>query len=107
MLLRCKCPDCGDLKEYVAEQVGTEADCLKCGHRFTLQPNKGRSAWQIISATLAVLLMIGGVSARYYLRAQRADARREAFQRRHEQLHPTAPAADRDDQTLEPADAAP
>ena len=44
MLLRCKCPGCGNLKEYVAEEVGAAADCFKCGQRFTLQPNKGRAA---------------------------------------------------------------
>ena len=71
MLLRCKCPKCGDNKEYVAELVGTETDCFRCGHRFALQGNPGRVTWQIVSATLAVLLMIGAIGARYYLRANR------------------------------------
>ena len=71
MLLRCKCPKCGDTKEYIAELVGTESDCLRCGHRFALQGNPGRTTWQIVSATLAVLIIIGGVSARMYLRANR------------------------------------
>jgi hypothetical protein len=107
MLLRCQCPGCGGLKEYVAEEVGSETDCFKCGRRFTLQPNKGRAAWQIISATLAVLLMIGGIGARVYFRAMRAEARHEAFERRLERLHPSAAAADPDEQSLEPADSAP
>jgi hypothetical protein len=75
MLLRCKCPGCGDLKEYVAEEVGTATDCFRCGHRFTLQANPGRVAWHITCATLAVLLIIGGFSARYYWRAKRFEAR--------------------------------
>jgi hypothetical protein len=80
MLLRCKCPGCGTLKEYVAEEVGSTADCLRCGQRFVLQPNHGRAVWQIAAATLAVLLIIGGIGARIYLRVQRYEARREAFQ---------------------------
>jgi uncharacterized paraquat-inducible protein A len=75
MLLRRKCPGCGDLKEYLAEEVGTTADCFRCGQRFTLQPNNGRAAWQIITATMAVLLLISGIAARVYLRAKRAENR--------------------------------
>jgi uncharacterized protein (DUF983 family) len=81
MLLRCKCPGCGDLKEYVAEEVGTTGDCLRCGHRFTLQANPGRAAWQIIAATLAVLIMVGGFGARMYFRAKRSEDRFHAAQR--------------------------
>jgi ribosomal protein S27E len=96
MLLRCKCPGCGDLKEYVAEEVGTTADCFRCGQRFTLQPNPGRAAWQIVSATLAVLLMLGGIGARMYLRAKRAEARHEAARSAFNRL-PTNPADSSDD----------
>ena len=71
MLLRCKCPKCGDPKEYIAELVGTESDCLRCGHRFALQGNPGRVTWQIVSATLAVLLLVGGIGGRLYMRANR------------------------------------
>ncbi len=88
MLLRCKCPGCGDLKEYVAEQVGTTADCFRCGHRFTLLSNPGRVTWHIIAATLAVLLMIVGFSARMYLRSQRWQARHHAANVAHDrQVH--------------------
>jgi uncharacterized paraquat-inducible protein A len=96
MLLRCKCPGCGDLKEYVAEEVGTTADCFRCGQRFTLQGNPGRAAWHVIAATLAVLVMIGGVGARMYLRAKQAEARHQAAQVAHErQFHDDGD--DRDD----------
>ncbi|HEY1376746.1 MAG TPA: hypothetical protein VGF55_08120 [Gemmataceae bacterium] len=84
MLLRCKCPGCGDQKEYVAEEVGSTADCFRCGQRFTLQGNPGRAAWQIIAATLAVFVLIGGAGARIYLRAKRAEARHHAAQVAHE-----------------------
>ena len=77
MLLRCKCPGCGDRKEYVAEEVGSTTDCFKCGSRFTLQPNRGRVAWHIIVATLAVLGMVGGITARVYKRAMRAEAKHQ------------------------------
>jgi hypothetical protein len=73
MLLKCKCPGCGETKEYVAEQVGTQLDCFRCGHRFVLQGNPARVTWQIVSATLAVLLIIGAVLGRVYLRAHRWD----------------------------------
>ena len=36
MLLRCKCPSCGETKEYIGEQVGSTLDCFRCGHRFEL-----------------------------------------------------------------------
>jgi DNA-directed RNA polymerase subunit RPC12/RpoP len=74
MLLKCKCPKCGEAKEYLAEQVGTPLDCFRCGHRFLLQNNPVRVTWQIISATLAVLVIIGGICARVYLRAERWGA---------------------------------
>jgi hypothetical protein len=77
MLLRCNCPGCGDLKEYVVEQVGTTADCFRCGQRFTYQHNKGRALWQIVAATFAVLLIIGGIAARVYWRAKRFEARQD------------------------------
>jgi hypothetical protein len=77
MLLRCKCPGCGDLKEYVAEEVGSTSDCFKCGSRFTLKPNRARAARHIIFATLAVLVMVGGITARIYKRARRAEARHQ------------------------------
>jgi|SRR6516165_3970496 hypothetical protein len=80
MLLRCKCPGCGDLKEYLAEEVGTSADCFRCGKRFTLRANRGRAVWQIVAATLAVLVLGGGVGARFYLRAKRSEARFHAAQ---------------------------
>jgi hypothetical protein len=68
------------LKEYIAEEVGATTDCMGCGRQFTLVANHGRAAWQIISATLAVLLLIGGVAGRYYLRAKRSEARFHAAQ---------------------------
>jgi len=73
MLLRCQCPGCGDLKEYVAEQVGTTADCFKCGRQFEMKANPGRVTWHIVAATLAVLMMTGGAGARWYLRAKRYE----------------------------------
>jgi hypothetical protein len=97
MLLRCKCPGCGELKEYVAEEVGTSADCLKCGNRFTLLANPGRAAWQIVTATLAVLLMVGGVGARMYWRAKRSEARHQAAQTAVERQRLAAPADIGDD----------
>ncbi len=71
MLLRCQCPGCGDLKEYVSEQVGIQADCFKCGARFVLKDNPGQAVWQIAVATLAVLGIVGGVLGRAYLRVNR------------------------------------
>src|SRR5262249_34740633 len=88
MLLRCKCPGCGAQKEYVAEEVGSTADCFGGGQRFTLQSTPGRAAWQIVAATLAVFVLIGGAGARIYLRAKRAEARHHAAQVAHErQIH--------------------
>jgi uncharacterized protein (DUF983 family) len=77
MLLRSKCPKCGELKEYIPEQVGTHLDCFSCGHRFVLKDNPGRVTWQIVSATLAVLVIGGGLAARFYLRAHRWDHARQ------------------------------
>src|SRR5262249_50276793 len=71
MFLRCNCPQCGDLKEYVAEQVGITADCFKCGASFELQDNPGRHVWQIVPATVAVLCIVGSILGRAYLRASR------------------------------------
>src|SRR5436190_6345228 len=71
MLLRGKCPGCGDAKEYIAELVGSETDCMKCGRRFVLKDNPGRVTWHIFTATLAVLILIGGIGARVYLRSNR------------------------------------
>jgi hypothetical protein len=77
MLLRSKCPKCGELKEYIAEQVGSQLDCFRCGHRFVLKDNPGRVTWQIVSATLAVLVVLGGIATRYYLRSHRWDHARQ------------------------------
>ena len=96
MLLRCKCPGCGDLKEYVAEEIGTSADCFRCGHRLTLQANPGRTAWQVISATLAVFVLVGGFTARMYWRAKRAEARHHHAVRAADQ-HRSAVVDERDD----------
>jgi hypothetical protein len=71
MLLRCKCPSCGETKEYIAEQVGSTLDCFRCGHRFELKGNPARVAWHIIAATLVVLAMIGAVLGRAYKRSHR------------------------------------
>jgi hypothetical protein len=97
MLLRCKCPGCGDQKEYVAEEVGSKADCFRCGHRFTLQPNRGRVAWHIIGATLAVLLMVVGATARVYWRAQRAERWQHAAKAAAERQRQAAAAITADD----------
>jgi hypothetical protein len=71
MLLRCKCPSCGEVKEYVQEQVGSELDCFRCGARFPLKGNPVRVTGHIIVATLAVLITIGGIASRAYWRAHR------------------------------------
>jgi uncharacterized protein (DUF983 family) len=84
MLLRCKCPGCGAKKEYIAEEVGSAADCSHCGQVFTLQHNRGRAAFHVLGATLGALILVGGISARVYFKAKRAEARHEAVHR-HEQ----------------------
>jgi uncharacterized protein (DUF983 family) len=73
MFLRCQCPGCGETKEYIAEQVGGHLDCFGCGHRLVLNDNPGRVTWHIVSATLAVLVVLGGIATRYYLRSHRWD----------------------------------
>lgn len=66
MLLKCKCPGCGETKEYIAEQVGSTIDCFRCGRRFVLQGNRARATWMIASATVAVLVFCGAAAAWYY-----------------------------------------
>jgi hypothetical protein len=80
MLLKCRCPKCGELKEYIPEQVGSQLDCFSCGHRFVLKNNPGRVTWRIVSATLAVLIMLGGLATWFY------ESRRwESFENRDAQ----------------------
>jgi hypothetical protein len=71
MLLRCFCPRCGKVREYIAEEVGQSRHCNHCGGEFTLKPNNGRVAWHIIGATAFVLFVIGGLAARYYWKANK------------------------------------
>lgn len=66
MLLKCRCPGCGEEKEYIAEQVGTPLDCFHCGRRFVLKSNRVRSTWKIISAAVAVLVFAGALVTWYY-----------------------------------------
>ena len=42
MLLACKCPSCGQARQYIAELVGSTADCDRCGAAFVLKGNPGR-----------------------------------------------------------------
>ena len=97
MLLRCKCPGCGNQKEYIAEEVGATTDCQRCGNRFTLQPNHGRVAWHIIAATLAVMGGVGGLGVRMYLRAQRVEAKHQHHATRQAERHQTPLWGDSDD----------
>jgi ribosomal protein S27E len=96
MMLRCKCPGCGTQTEYIAEQVGTMTDCRSCGRAFALQANRGRVAWHIIAATLGVLVLVGGVTHRFYKRAKRSEMWHNAAAQAHEQ-HRTEIGDDRDD----------
>lgn len=73
MMLRCKCPGCGTQTEYIAEQVGTITDCRGCGRAFALRANNGRAAWQIICATVGVLVLVAGAAHRVYWRAKRSE----------------------------------
>ena len=107
MLLRSKCPGCGDLKEYVAEQVGSETDCRKCGRRFELKLYRGYVARQVISTTLAVLVVTGSVIAHFCLRDKRSDLRSAAPYVQCEGMQPHTSAADQGVHLLEPAVAAP
>jgi DNA-directed RNA polymerase subunit RPC12/RpoP len=80
MLLKCKCPKCGEKKEYIAEQVGSPLDCFRCGHRFILKNNTARATWRVVTATVAVLAFFGALAAWYY------ESRRwESFEVREEQ----------------------
>jgi len=97
MLLRCKCPGCGAPKEYIAEEVGTTADCPRCGNRFTLQPNPGRAIWQIVAATLGLLILVGGTTARIYKRAWWSQVRHEQFHKTAENRRTVIVDDDRDD----------
>jgi hypothetical protein len=96
MLLRCKCPGCGSPKQYIAEEVGKIADCHHCGQQFALKANPGRAASQIIAATLAVLVLVVGFSARLYWRAKRSENRHNAAVRSADQ-HRFAATDERDD----------
>ena len=97
MLLRCKCPGCGAQKEYIAEEVGNTTDCPRCGNRFTLQPNPGRAVWHIVAATLGLLILVGGTTARIYKRAWRSQARHEHFHKTAEHQRTVIVDDDRDD----------
>jgi len=66
MLLKCKCPGCGEDKEYIAEQVGSQLDCFRCGRRFVLKANRVRATWKIVSATVAVLVFAGALVTWYH-----------------------------------------
>lgn len=73
MLLKCKCPGCGEEKEYIAEQVGSQIDCFRCGRRFVLKANRMRATWKIVSATVAVMVF-GGALATWYYEARRWES---------------------------------
>jgi uncharacterized protein (DUF983 family) len=77
MLFSCKCPACGQKKQYIAEQVGTAVNCDRCGHSFPLPGNPGRVIWQIVAATLMVIILAGFYTSRAYFRAHRWDRIRE------------------------------
>jgi uncharacterized protein (DUF983 family) len=96
MMLHCKCPGCGTKTEYIAEQVGTLTDCRSCGRAFALRANNGRAAWQIICATIGMLVLVGGISARYYWRVKRYETMHKAAVQAHEK-HGVVIIDDRDD----------
>lgn len=68
MLMRSFCPRCGQVKEYITEQVGQTGYCANCGHEFLLKANDERIAWQLISATCVVVAVIGILVARLAFR---------------------------------------
>ena len=78
MLLACKCPSCGQEKQYIAELVGSTANCDRCGAAFELKGNPGRVFWHVALAAVVVVATVLGFFGRAALRSQR-------WQRIHEQ----------------------
>jgi hypothetical protein len=60
--LSSPCPACAYIREYIREEVGSTAACNRCGHRFVLPPNDGRSllalAWLSVCAVVSVWLYL-------------------------------------------------
>ena len=80
MLLKCKCPHCGQPKDYIDEQVGQPAYCSRCGQSFTLQAQPAKVAWHLAVATFVVLAGVLGFLGKMYSKAHKYDrARPPAF----------------------------
>jgi uncharacterized protein (DUF983 family) len=63
MMLQRKCPKCGQLVEYIAEQVGSQHKCEKCAEQFELVANDFRVAMRIVWAgVVAFGLLLGYVA---------------------------------------------
>lgn len=73
MLMHSACPQCGQKKDYIPEQVGQVGQCQNCSAEFLLKANDGRVAWQLISATCVVVAVIGILVARFAFRFSTHD----------------------------------
>jgi hypothetical protein len=58
-MLQCRCFRCGSRLDYISEQVGTTADCPRCGKPVQLIANPIRVTLRIVWATLVVLALVG------------------------------------------------